>query len=42
MSPRAMGEFLTQLIAEADLGAPHIVALDVGTAAAEWGGEADG
>jgi pimeloyl-ACP methyl ester carboxylesterase len=26
LSPRAMGEFLAQLIAEADLGAPHIVA----------------
>ena len=34
LSPRAMGEFLAQLIAEADLGAPHIVAPDVGTAAA--------
>src|SRR5215472_13651358 len=34
MSPRAMGGFLTELIAEADLGAPHIVAPDVGTAAA--------
>lgn len=33
LSPRAMGEFLAQLIAEADLGAPHIVAPDVGTAA---------
>ena len=32
MSPRAMGGFLTELIAEADLGAPHIVAPDVGTA----------
>ena len=42
LSPRAMGEFLAQLIAEADLGAPHIVAPDVGTAAAAWGGEADG
>jgi hypothetical protein len=42
LSPRAMGELLAQLIAEADLGAPHIVALDVGTAAAAWGGEADG
>jgi hypothetical protein len=37
-----MGEFLAQLIAEADLGAPHIVAPDFGTAAAAWGGEADG
>ena len=34
LSPRAMGEFLAQLIAETDLGAPHIVAPDVGTAAA--------
>ena len=34
MSPRAMGEFLVRLIAEADLGKPHIVAPDVGTAAA--------
>jgi pimeloyl-ACP methyl ester carboxylesterase len=41
LSPRAMGEFLAQLIAEADLGAPHIVAPDVGTAVAR-GGEADG
>jgi pimeloyl-ACP methyl ester carboxylesterase len=42
LSPRAMGEFLAQLFAEADLGAPHIVAPDVATAAAAWGGEADG
>jgi pimeloyl-ACP methyl ester carboxylesterase len=41
-SPRATGEFLARLIAQADLGAPHIVAPDVGTAAAAWGGEADG
>ena len=34
LSPRAMGEFLARLIAEASLGAPHIVAPDVGTAAA--------
>jgi pimeloyl-ACP methyl ester carboxylesterase len=34
LSPRAMGEFLAQLIAEADLGAPYIVAPDVGTSAA--------
>ena len=34
LSPRAMGEFLAQLVAEADLGTPHIVAPDVGTAAA--------
>src|SRR5262249_44330804 len=34
LSPRAMGEFLAQLIAEAELGRPHIVAPDVGTSAA--------
>ncbi len=34
LSPRAMGDFLAQLIAEAELGRPHIVAPDVGTAAA--------
>jgi len=34
LSPRAMGEFLARLIAEADLGRPHVVAPDVGTAAA--------
>jgi pimeloyl-ACP methyl ester carboxylesterase len=34
LSPRAMGEFLSRLIAEAGLGRPHIVAPDVGTAAA--------
>src|ERR1700729_3720092 len=34
LSPRAMGGFLTQLIVEADLGRPHIVAPDVGTSAA--------
>jgi pimeloyl-ACP methyl ester carboxylesterase len=34
LSPRAMGGFLTQLIDEADLGRPHIVAPDVGTSAA--------
>jgi pimeloyl-ACP methyl ester carboxylesterase len=34
LSPRAMGEFLAGLIAEADLGAPHIVGPDVGTSAA--------
>jgi pimeloyl-ACP methyl ester carboxylesterase len=37
LSPRAMGELLAQLIAVADLCAPHIVAPDVGTAAAAWG-----
>src|SRR6516162_7287282 len=34
LSPRAMGEFLAQLIAEVDLGRPHIGAPDVGTSAA--------
>jgi pimeloyl-ACP methyl ester carboxylesterase len=34
LSPRAMGGFLAQLIAEADLGRPHIVGPDVGCAAA--------
>ncbi len=34
LSPRAMGDFLALLIAEAELGRPHIVAPDVGTAAA--------
>jgi pimeloyl-ACP methyl ester carboxylesterase len=34
LSPRAMGEFLAQLIAEADLGTPNVVAPDVGTSAA--------
>jgi pimeloyl-ACP methyl ester carboxylesterase len=34
LSPRAMGGFLTQLIVEAELGTPHIVAPDVGTSAA--------
>ena len=33
-SPRAMGEFLAEFIAEADLTRPHIVGPDVGTAAA--------
>jgi pimeloyl-ACP methyl ester carboxylesterase len=33
-SPRAMGDFLADLIAEAELGRPHIVAPDVGTSAA--------
>jgi pimeloyl-ACP methyl ester carboxylesterase len=33
-SPRAMGAFLAGLIAEAELGTPHIVAPDVGTSAA--------
>jgi pimeloyl-ACP methyl ester carboxylesterase len=34
LSPRAMGGFLARVIAEADLGTPHIVAPDVGTSAA--------
>ncbi len=34
LSPRAMGAFLVQLVLEADLGRPHIVAPDVGTSAA--------
>ena len=34
MSPKAMGGFLADLIIEADLGAPHVVAPDVGTSAA--------
>ena len=34
LSPRAMGEFLSQFIAEAELGTPHVVAPDVGTSAA--------
>jgi pimeloyl-ACP methyl ester carboxylesterase len=34
LSPRAMGDFLARLIVEAELGRPHIVAPDVGCAAA--------
>jgi pimeloyl-ACP methyl ester carboxylesterase len=34
LSPRAMGRFLARLIAEAELGRPHIVGPDVGTSAA--------
>ncbi len=34
LSPRAMGGFLARLVAEVDLGTPHIVAPDVGTSAA--------
>ncbi len=34
LSPRAMGGFLAGLIAEADLGRPHLVSPDVGTSAA--------
>ena len=33
LSPRAMGEFLARLIAETDLGRPHVVGPDVGTSA---------
>jgi pimeloyl-ACP methyl ester carboxylesterase len=33
MSPRAMGAFLAQFIAEANVHAPHVVAPDVGTSA---------
>jgi pimeloyl-ACP methyl ester carboxylesterase len=34
LSPRAMGEFMTKVIDEAELRVPHIVAPDVGTSAA--------
>ncbi len=34
LSPKAMGAFLVRLIEECDLGRPHIVGPDVGTAAA--------
>jgi pimeloyl-ACP methyl ester carboxylesterase len=34
LSPQAMGEFLVRLIADAELGRPHVVGPDVGTAAA--------
>jgi pimeloyl-ACP methyl ester carboxylesterase len=34
LAPRAMGGFLSRLITEVDLGTPHVVAPDVGTAAA--------
>ncbi len=34
LSPRAMGGFLAELIAEANLGQPHLVCPDVGTSAA--------
>jgi pimeloyl-ACP methyl ester carboxylesterase len=40
LSPRAMGEFLARLIVEAELGRPHIVAPDVGCAAALFAGAA--
>jgi pimeloyl-ACP methyl ester carboxylesterase len=41
LSPRAMGGFLTRLVAEADLGRAHIVAPDVGTSAALFAAAAD-
>ena len=34
LSPRAMGGFLARLIAEAELGRPHIIGPDIGTSAA--------
>src|SRR5689334_6539349 len=34
LTPRTMGEFIVQVIAEAELGRPHIVGPDVGCAAA--------
>src|SRR4051794_39021199 len=34
LSPRAMGAFLAELIVDAELGTPHVVAPDVGTSAA--------
>src|SRR5262245_42202982 len=34
LSPRTMGEFLARLIMEVELGRPHIIGPDVGTAAA--------
>jgi pimeloyl-ACP methyl ester carboxylesterase len=34
LSPRGMGGFLARLIAETELGVPHVVAPDVGTSAA--------
>jgi pimeloyl-ACP methyl ester carboxylesterase len=41
LSPQAMGGFLLQLIAEADLDTPHVVAPDVGTSAALFAAAAD-
>jgi pimeloyl-ACP methyl ester carboxylesterase len=38
LSPRAMGGFLAELISEVDLGRPHLVGPDVGTAAALFAG----
>jgi len=34
LSPQAMGDFLVKLVAEAELGRPHLVSPDVGTSAA--------
>ena len=42
LSPRAMGGFLGELILEAELGRPHIVAPDVGTSAALFAAAAHG
>jgi hypothetical protein len=39
LSPRGMGDFLLRLIDEAGLGAPHVVAPDVGTSAALFVGD---
>jgi pimeloyl-ACP methyl ester carboxylesterase len=41
MSPWAMGGFLAELVVEAELGRPHIVAPDVGTSAALFAAAAD-
>jgi pimeloyl-ACP methyl ester carboxylesterase len=41
MSPRAMGGFLTRLVAQADLERPYVVAPDVGTAAALFAAAAE-
>jgi pimeloyl-ACP methyl ester carboxylesterase len=42
LSPRAMGEFLARLIAEADLARRTSSRRTLEPAAAAWGGEADG
>jgi pimeloyl-ACP methyl ester carboxylesterase len=41
MSPWAMGRFLAELVVEAGLGRPHIVAPDVGTSAALFAAASD-
>ena len=41
LSPRGMGRFLKRLVAEAELGKPHVVAPDVGTSAALFGAADD-